>query len=292
MMVFISGCDNINIPEFDQHKAYSYLQEQCGFGSRVPNSEAHNRCKDYLYLKLTASADVCRKQDFIYYDQMRTDTLYLTNIIASFKPEDKHRILLCAHWDSRPWADEEADSSLHSQPVMGANDGASGVAVLMVIAEVFKNNPPPFGVDIVFFDGEDYGQSGKADEWLLGSKYFAKNIGGYLPHYVILIDMIGDSELNIYKENYSQTHANWVVSRIWKAAELENAEHFLPDIGKSIYDDHIPFLEIGIPAVDIIDIDYKWWHTIHDTPDKCSPESLGEVGRVVLRMIYDKELHQ
>lgn len=292
MTMFISGCDISGIPEYDRHKAYSYLREQCEFGARVPNSEAHKQCEDYLYLKLSATTSVCRKQKFIYYDQIRDDSLYLTNIIASYNPEDKHRILLCAHWDCRPWADEETDSSLHSQPVMGANDGASGVAVLLVIAEIFKNNPPPVGVDIVFFDGEDYGQSGNPDQWLLGSKYFVKNIGGYRPYYVILVDLIGDSDLNIHKEQYSQTHASWLVSRVWKAAALENAEHFLPDIGKSIYDDHIPFLEIGIPAVDIIDIDYESWHTIHDTPDKCSPESLGEVGRVVLRMVYDKEFNQ
>jgi len=264
--------------------------EQCEFGARTPNSEAHRQCEDYLYNKLAACSGVYRKQKFVHYDKRRGDTLRLTNLIASFNPDYSRRILLCAHWDCRPWADSEEDSSRHSMPVPGASDGASGVAVLLMIAEIFKENPPPMGVDIIFFDGEDYGQAGKPDEWLLGSKYFTKNIGGYRPQYAVLLDLIGDADLNIHKEYYSQMKAGWLVSRIWKAAALEGAEHFFPDIKHSVYDDHIPFLEIGIPAVNIIDMDYKWWHTIEDTPDKCSAESLAEVGRVVLRLIYDKDL--
>ena len=280
-----------SIPEFDGEKAYNYLIEQCEFGPRAPNTEAHKNCKDYLSSKLQASADIYRKQEFIYYDEKRQDTLRLTNLIASFNPRFAERILLCTHWDTRPWADSDPDSSLHNMPVPGASDGASGVAVLLVIAEIFKNNHPLFGVDIVFFDGEDYGQSGTPDEWLLGSKYFTENIGGYRPQYVVLLDLIGDTDLNIHKEYYSQTYAGWLVSKVWKAAALENAQHFHNDIKHNVYDDHVPFLEIGIPAVNIVDMDYKWWHTVNDTPDKCSAESLAEVGRVVLRLIYDKDLH-
>ncbi len=287
---FWAGCDQTKIPAFDKNKAFEYLEQQCDFGARTPNSEAHRLCEDFLFDKLTATGAICRRQNFTYIDQDRGDTLHLTNIIASYNPEDKRRILLCAHWDCRPWADNDPDSSLHNLPVLGANDGASGVAVLLVIAEIFKNHPPSSGVDIIFFDGEDYGQTGSLDEWLLGSKYFTKNIGGYRPQYVVLLDLIGDADLNIHKEYYSQTQAGWLVSRIWQAAEIEMAEHFFPDILHSVYDDHIPFLALGIPAAVIIDMDYQSWHTVEDTPDKCSAESLGEVGRVIIRLLYDEDL--
>lgn len=289
LLIFSCNSKSV-IPDFDESKAFRFLEEQCEFGARVPNSEAHRQCAEYLYNKLASTTDICRSQKFEYYDQKRGDTLYLTNLIASFNPDNSQRILLCAHWDCRPWADEDPDSINHSQPVPGANDGASGVAVLLAVAEIFKEVPPPMGVDIIFFDGEDYGQSGESEQWCLGSKYFTKNIGQYKPHYVILLDLVGDAELNIHKEYYSQTYAGWLVSRIWKAAALEQAEHFFPDIKHTVYDDHVPFLEVGIPAVDIIDMDYKYWHTVNDIPENCSAESLGEVGRVVVRAIYDKDL--
>lgn len=277
------------IPEFDADQSFGFLQRQCSFGARVPNSEAHAACADYLYGTLIESADVCRLQKFTYYDSLRSDTLNLTNIIASFNKEKTNRILLCAHWDTRPWADKDPDSSLHNQPVLGANDGASGVAVLLTLAKIFQNQPPSMGVDIILFDGEDYGEYEKQDGWLLGSKYFVSQIGNYHPAYVILVDMIADSSLDIHKDYYSNTYAGRLVNRIWQVAILEKAGHFYPDIKHSVYDDHIPFLEMGIPAADIIDMDYKWWHTTGDTPDKCSPVGLGEVGRVILRLIYDKK---
>ena len=289
LVVVIALSCSRTVPKFDSSQAFSYLEKQCDFGARVPNSEAHEQCADYLYNELAKSAEVCRYQKFTYYDSVRSDTLHLTNIIASFNKNDTRRILLCAHWDSRPWADKDPDSSLHNNPVMGANDGASGVAILLTIAKIFRKHPPAMGVDIILFDGEDYGEYETQDGWLLGSKYFASHIGNYHPSYVVLLDMVGDSSLDIHKDYYSNAYAGWLVNKVWKAAEAENASHFYPDIKHTVYDDHIPFLELGIPAVDIIDMDYDWWHTIQDTPDKCSPESLGEVGRVVLRLIYDKQ---
>jgi glutaminyl-peptide cyclotransferase len=280
----------IAIPDFDEEKAFTYLKQQCDFGSRVPNSQAHGRCEDYLYDKLSVTSDVCRRQKFTYYDVDRDDTLYLTNIIASYNPDDNERVLLCAHWDCRPWADEEPDSNLHHLPILGANDGASGVAVLLEIAEILKEHRPPSGVDIIFFDGEDYGETGKPDKWILGSKYFVENIGGYRPLYVILLDLVGDADLQIHKEYYSQAYAGWLVQRIWRAATLEKARHFYPDVKHVVLDDHRPFQEIGISAAVIIDMDYDYWHRLSDTPDKCSAQSLGEVGRVVLRLLYDRGL--
>jgi len=285
------GCEN-KIPQFNEQLAYDFMVAQCEFGPRVPNSPAHEECQDYLFNKLEQTGAVCRFQEFSYQDTIRNTTLNLTNILASFNPDKKRRIMLCAHWDSRPTADQDTDSTKHDQPVPGASDGASGVAILLVIAEILKANPLPIGVDIVFFDGEDGGIEGQADQWLIGSKYFVNNIGNYKPLYVILLDLVGDSDLNIYKEYYSMLKADWLVNRFWRAAEMEAAEHFYPEIKHSVYDDHIPFLEIGIPAIDIIDFDYKWWHTVNDTPENCSPASLGEVGRVLVRFLYDEKLRE
>lgn len=291
LIVFISaGCGSQIIPDFNENRAFAYLKQQCDFGSRAPNSQAHRNCEDYLYDKLAATTDVCRRQHFTYYDEDTNDTLHLTNIIASYNPDNEQRILLCAHWDCRPWVDEEPDSSLHHLPVPGANDGASGVAVLLEIAEILKEYRPSSGVDIIFFDGEDYGEPGEPDKWLLGSKYFVENIGGYHPLCVILLDMIGDADLQIYKEYYSQRYAGWLVQRIWRAAALEGATHFYPNVKHVILDDHRPFQEVGISAAVIIDMDYDYWHKLSDTPDKCSAESLDEVGRVILRLLYDKNL--
>jgi len=290
ILIMLLNCSE-SIPELDSQKAYDYILTQCAFGARVPNSKAHSECEDYLYDKLSEYADIVNRQEFTYYDEERNDTLYLTNLIASFNPEASNRILLCSHWDCRPWADKEADSSLHNQPVMGANDGASGVALLLTIAEIIKNNPLDEGIDIIFFDGEDYGKYAEADQWLLGSKYFTENIGNYRPRYVLLVDMIADKDLDIHRDSYSNTYAGWLSNRVLKAAELEQAENFYTDVLHTVYDDHVPFLLMGIPAVVIIDMDYEWWHTINDIPENCSVESLDEVGRVVLRMLYDKELN-
>jgi hypothetical protein len=288
--LLLAGCQKRDLPAFDENRAFSYLNEQCEFGPRNPNSEGHRKCLDYLYEKLLATTDICRRQQFAYYDSVLHDTLRLTNIVASYNPKSQRRVLLSAHWDTRPWADRDADSSSRNKPIIGANDGASGVAVLLEFAQILKNNPPPIGVDIAFFDGEDYGTESHAEGWLLGSKYFAQNPGGYRPILMVLLDMVGDADLQIYKEQYSATYAGRYVDLIWKIAALEKAKHFYPEKKHSVYDDHIPFLQAGIPAVDLIDMDYQYWHTLSDTPDKCSPASLGEVGRVMVRLVYDNNL--
>ncbi len=290
LAAFPLACSHPRLPSFDSKRAFEYIEQQCAFGPRTPNSPAHDRCREYLLQKLQETTPICRRQQFIHIDNKKNDTLRLTNLIASFNPEHKTRILFCAHWDCRPRADKESDTSLHRQPVLGANDAASGVAVLLVMAEIMKFHRPPIGVDIVFFDGEDYGRDDYPEGWLLGSKYFVRNIGGYRPSAVILLDMIGDSDLQIHREYYSNTHARWLVDKFWKAAKIENAAHFFDDVKHTVLDDHVPFLQAGFPAIDIIDMDYPFWHTLADTPDKCSESSLGEVGRTLVRFVYDPEI--
>ncbi|CUS81495.1 M28 family peptidase, partial [Candidatus Kryptobacter tengchongensis] len=188
--------NTVYIPDFNENSAFEYLKKQVSFGPRVPNSNAHEECKNFLINEISKYADAVNVQEFTH--SYLGKNFKLSNIIASFNLKSGFRILLCAHWDSRPYADEEREASKRIQPVPGANDGASGVAVLLEIARILKDNPAPIGVDIVFFDGEDLGIAGDLDNFCIGSKYFAKNKPvNYLPQFGILLDMVGDKELQI-----------------------------------------------------------------------------------------------
>jgi len=273
------------VPEFNADSAFYYLNKQVSFGARVPNSKAHEDCKNFLVNEISKYADAVNLQEFTH--SYLGKTFKLTNIIASFNINSGFRILLCAHWDSRPYADEEKEASKKIQPVPGANDGASGVAVLLEVARILKNVPPPVGVDIIFFDGEDLGISGDLDNFCIGSKYFAKNKSpNYIPQFGILLDMVGDKDLQIFKEENSMKYAPDVVNYVWSIAREIGISEFKDAVKYNVYDDHIPLNEAGIRTINIIDFDYPYWHTTEDTPDKCSPQSLEKVGKVVLNVIY------
>lgn len=209
----------------------------------------------------------------------------MRNLVASFYPEKSDRIILCAHWDSRPFADRDPDPSNHTKPVPGANDGASGVAVLLEVARVLTEREPPVGVDIVFFDGEDGGDYGDNNSWILGSRHFARTMPPtYRPARGVLLDMIGDRDLALTRDINSREAA----PELWTRVTELCGKHGIPFLpGETgVLDDHIPLIERGIPTVDLIDFDYPWWHTVSDTPDKCSPVSLGKIGAVVLDLVY------
>lgn len=289
-------------PEFDGATAFAYLETQCAFGPRNPNSEGHRRCKDYLIEELKKYADQVKTQDFTYRDKKDTSTiLYGTNILASFnlKPKKPKRVMMCAHWDTRPWAERDSDPDKRHQPILGANDGASGVAVLLELARLFRQQPPDIGVDIVLFDLEDYGDHGyeqKPDSlnpYCIGSEYFARNNTNYFPSYAILLDMVGDRMLDLPIEGHSYQNAKMVVNKVWDTAKKLDKKSFRKSVEDYIIDDHLPLQKIGIPAIVIIDFNYPddrhhYWHTHQDTPDKCSPESLKEVGDVLIRILYDE----
>jgi len=277
-------------PEFDSNSAYQNLLEICQFGPRVANTEAHLKCGKYIYERLSSTTDICRIQRFTVYDSLFQVERKMFNIIASYYPDSPKRIMLCAHWDSRPFSDHEPDSTKQDLPILGANDGASGVAVLLEMAELIMKNKPPVGVDIVLFDGEDYGNDDWRGGWLLGSDYFANNMGGYRPRAAILIDMIGDRDLNIYREAISENYASDLNDYIWKIAEELGSPVFFDAVKDTVSDDHVSLLSRGIKSIDIIDMDYPYWHTQSDTPDKCSPESLGEIGRVLTKAIFDERI--
>lgn len=279
-------------PEFDGGKSFSYLEKQVSFGPRNPMSAGHEECKNWLVSELEKYANRVVKQEFMHFDPRLNKNIRMTNIVASFNLNAERRIILCAHWDTRPRADKDLPENA-GKPILGANDGASGVAVLLEIARVMKAQLPEVGVDIVLFDGEDYGPEGVLEEYFLGSKYFAKNLGKYKPVFGILLDMVGDAQLNLPVESQSNYYARAIVDKVWSAAEELGYSQFERRVGYAVNDDHIALIEAGIPCIDIIDFEYpdksnKYWHTLQDTPDKCSPQSLKVVGQTVLQVIYNE----
>jgi hypothetical protein len=276
-------------PTFDGDNAFQYLVKQCEFGPRVPGTQAHRECLAFLTKELQNFGARVSHQSFQQEMPFSNQSTLLTNIIASFGIERSERVLLCAHWDSRPWADQDADPANHSKAVTGANDGASGVAVLLEVARQIYMSKPAYGVDIILFDGEDSGRPGHSDTYALGSQYFAANKDqSYRPRWGILLDMVGDSDLEILHEENSLRYAADVVDMVWQRAESLGLSAFVDRPGYEVTDDHLPLLRAGIPCINIIDFNYDHWHTIADTPDNCSPQSLAQVGQLVLSLIYEK----
>jgi Zn-dependent M28 family amino/carboxypeptidase len=277
-------------PIFDGSQAYRFLKAQTDFGPRNPNSSGHKQCLLFLENELKKYAESVSLQRFNH--KGYGETLSLANVFARFNTSASRRILLLAHWDTRPRAEEDADPALRDKPIIGANDGASGVAVLLELARIMKDNPPPIGVDILLTDGEDYGDSrkdGNNDLYFLGARHFARTKAPeYTPEYGILLDMIGDRDLQIPLEQNSMRFAPQLMDIVWSAAEEIRVTQFIRVPGESISDDHLPLNEVGIPTIDLIDFQYPHWHTHQDTPDKCSPESLEAVGSVLSAVIYTK----
>jgi len=260
LIIYLCGAINCQreIPAFDGERAFAYLTAQTDFGPRNPGSEGHQKCLDYLIAELLKTADSVKKQPFTFTDTFKDSTYELTNVIASFNlnPTGARRILLTAHWDTRPFADQDPNPENRLIPISGANDGASGVAVLLEIAAVLKAQSPPIGVDIILFDGEDYGDTkvNDLDYYFLGSRYFTETMGAYRPEYAILLDMVGGKEAQFYIEGYSYEYAPVYARRIWDKAKELGFSSFVSEIGPRINDDHWIMNQAGIPSVDIIDI--------------------------------------
>jgi glutaminyl-peptide cyclotransferase len=283
-----SSAPAASAPPFDSARAFGYLERQVSFGPRVPGTKAHDDALSWITATLRELTPQTGAQPFR--DVFSGREADMQNIMVSFFPENGRRILLCAHWDSRPHADHDPEPSKRAEAVPGANDGASGVAVLLEVAHALKQSElqhrkPPVGVDIVFFDGEDGGSETKAETWLLGSRYFARVMPpSFKPAYAVLLDMIGDRDLSLSREQNSMASAPDVWNKIMEQCRKLNIAVESSEIG--ILDDHVPLIERGIPAVDLIDFNYPSWHTVSDTPDKCSAASLGKIGTLVLNLIY------
>ena len=279
-----------DIPTFNAQKAFAELVKQCDIGPRYPGSEGQIKCRDYLVTTLSRYADKVTTQPFPVTFGRPAKTVEAYNVIAHFLPDKEERILLCAHWDTRPWADKDPDPRKRETPILGANDGASGVAVLLEVARLLHAQPPDVGVDIVLFDGEDAGTEGSMQSWAQGSAYYARHLAPKDRQVMgVLVDMIGDADLEILQEYNSKAYARPVVDRVWAIAKELGCTAFKPLTGSSIMHDHIPLLQVGVPCIDLIDLDYPPWHTTADTPDKCSPASLDQVGRVLVRLVYTFE---
>lgn len=293
---------------FNGERAMADLKRQVEFGPRVPGAATADACREFLVAELEKTADSVEIQRFTHQRTVRpkeyreglglpadhptppSRSYPLYNIVATIRGTDGKppSLLLCAHWDTRPTADREKAVSDRLRPIPGANDGASGVAVLLELARTFKAKRPTQGVIIALFDGEDLGPG--VEDMLLGAAYYAKNPIPNKPAEGILLDMVGDADLAIRREGYSKYANKPLLDTIYAtAARLGYGKQFPNEDQSSIMDDHVPLILAGINTVDLIDFDYPHWHTLADTPDKCSASSLEAVGRVVAQVVYDRK---
>src|SRR5712692_753324 len=272
--------------EFNGRTAFTYLEKQMSFGPRIPNKPGHEQTGDWLLAELRARADTVIVQE-IRHVTHRGDTLDLRNFFARFRPQATERVLFLAHWDTRPMADRAANLAQQRMPVPGANDGASGTAVLLGVADALKLAPPTVGVDLLFVDGEDYGDFADTNDVLIGSRWFAAHQpAGYPPLFAILWDMVGGKNPRFYYEGNSQAFAPEVVDRVWRAAaQLGYGTVFIPGVRHTLIDDHVSLQKANIHAIDVVDFDYPYWHTTEDTADKMDAAALQIVGDVAMAVI-------
>jgi Zn-dependent M28 family amino/carboxypeptidase len=271
---------------FAAEAALKYAAAQVAFGPRIPGTEGHAAQARWLDSLLILRADTLVVQRWTHVD-VRGDSLPLTNFVARFNPGATERILFLAHWDSRPTADGPASSD-STKPVPGANDGGSGVAVLLGVADVLKRAPPSVGVDLLFVDGEDYGDFTNApNDVLIGSRYYATHpVAGPQPLYAVLFDLVADKDLQIFEEGNSLVGAPEVVELVWDTAkDLGYAGTFAATPKHTLIDDHLELQKVGIRAIDVVDFDYPSWHTPDDTIDKVSAASLQIVGDVAVALV-------
>jgi glutaminyl-peptide cyclotransferase len=276
---------------FDGVTALGYVKPQLDAGPRIPNSAAAQRTGDWIVSQMRSRVDVVTEQRWDHVT-VKGDTLHLRNILARIHPAAAQRVLYLTHWDTRPVSDQAKDPAKRALPMPGANDGASGVALFLALGDALKKTPATVGVDLLFVDGEDYGDFGTMKDVLMGSTYFASHLPSpdYKPLYAVLWDMIGDKDLDIYQEPNSLQRAPEVVALVWnEAQELGYSRYFINSpSNQAVTDDHIPLLDAGIHAIDVIDFDYPYHHTPDDTFDKLSAHSLQVVGDVALSLLTSR----
>lgn len=295
--------ERVRVPVFNADSAFAFVETQVGFGPRVPNTPAHQACGDWL------AETLGRFTDTLYIQEARVRAfdgtiLNIRNIIGSFQPERRNRILLCAHWDSRPFADWDEDPARHYTPIDGANDGASGVGVLLEIARQLSQHPVRPGVDIIFFDAEDYGKHEAAtgadgDTWALGAQHWARNPhrSDYQANFGILLDMVGAENATFKKEGFSMLFAPGIVRRVWETGQrLGYGNFFLNQEGTYVTDDHYYVNTIrNIPTINIIHLDdgtphgfFPQWHTTDDRLEFIDRGTLKAVGQTVLTVLFEE----
>jgi glutaminyl-peptide cyclotransferase len=310
LLLSLSACDRFQRPQtaFSGEASLAYVKTQLDFGPRVPGTAAARHAGDWIIAQMKQRADSVVVQSWTHVTA-KGDTLPLRNILARINPSATQRVLYLTHWDTRPTADEDMNLGNKSLPILGANDGASGVALLMGIADALRKTRPLYGVDLLFVDGEDYGSFDgynadsaltKHYDVLIGSTYFANHLPSpdYRPIFGVLFDMIGDKDLQIYQESNSVAAAPEVVTRVWSTADdLGYGKYFIAVNKGGVTDDHVPLLKRGLRVIDVIDDDYcttgincepgpnNLHHTMQDTFDKVSARSLQIVGDVAVALV-------
>lgn len=292
-------------PDFNGDSAYFFVDKQVSFGYRVPNTPEHVACGDYLVSELKRfGADVTEQKMVL--TAWNGTKLNARNIIGSYGLDKSNRVLLFAHWDTRPYSDHDPNPDNHRKPLLGANDAGSGVGVLLEVARIIQNQSPEVGVDIIFFDAEDYGtpafedKSGDDNWWCLGSQYWAKNphVPDYKAKYGILLDMVGADGATFYKDMISQQYASNVLEKVWSTArQLGYGKYFISKDGGYLMDDHVPVNQIRrVPSIDIVDYRlnsptgfFHAWHTQKDDMSNISKETLKAVGQTILEVIYKEK---
>jgi len=291
---------NLTIPRFNSASAYHFVAKQVEFGPRVPNTDAHKATKNWLVSKLKEYGANVIEQNFTA-TAYTGEKLNSTNIIGQYNPKAKERIILAAHWDCRHIADKDSDETKRNLPIDGADDGASGVAVLLEIARHLKNLPDYMGIDIIFFDAEDYGNPTDINTYGLGSQYWSKNfhVKNYKAKYGILLDMVGGKNAQFRKELYSMQYALPIVNKVWKlAGEMGRGAYFLNELGEGVADDHYFVNTIaGIPMIDIINLPkdsgqtfVSHHHTTYDNMNNIDKKTLWTVGQVVLAVVFNEAM--
>jgi len=287
----------VKIPKFNRDSAYLFTQQQVDFGPRVPNTKAHTACKDWYVKKFKSYGAEVIEQNF-QVKSFKNKTLNSTNVIAQFNPENSHRVVLAAHWDTRHHADQDKNEKKKDDPILGADDGASGVGMLLEIARQIQINGIDLGVDIVLFDAEDQGTNGgKETTWCLGSQYWSRHLhrSPYKPKFGILLDMAGAKNARFTKDEVSMKHASKVMNKVWKIAKDRGyGNHFIDEPGGPLIDDHKFVNEIArIPMIDIINRPQgsrtgfgHYWHTHDDNMNVINKNTLRAVGQTVLAVIY------
>ena len=290
------------VPIFNSDSAYLYVKAQCDFGPRVPGTEAHAACLNYFveqFNSFNADTVIVQEGETMLYDGSK---MPIRNVVASYGMGKPNRVMICAHWDSRAFADNDINPDNRRKPIIGANDGASGVGVILELARQLGMKDAAMGVDLILFDLEDWGapdwaQSQLSDGgWALGSKYWAQrpHIPGYQAQFAILLDMVGAPGAQFYREYFSDQYASWVIDRVWnKAADLGLSHIFVNQRGGGVTDDHLNVIRAGIPCIDIIQFQPDtesgfgdYWHTHNDDMRNIDPATLDAVGRVLMETIY------
>lgn len=295
IICYIISCfgNAISSPQFDGSQSMNYIIDQVNFGPRVPGSESSSNFRNYLYNHFERLGINVDSQKFYYFDPYSKTEIEMVNILASYISPTKSiskKILLLAHYDSRPRAENAFDTTKKGIPIDGANDGASGVAVLMEIANKLTEKEAFIDIDFLFVDGEDWGKVGDIENYLLGSKEFARNPIRNKYIFGITVDMIGDKNQKIYREGNSELFARDINDMIFETAKNMKIPTFIDSVKYTLTDDHLSLNASGVPSVVLIDFDYEFWHTEDDTPGKCSAQSLENVGKLLLEIIYNGSL--